>query len=92
MYKEFRDVSLNGAMSQMYQEMKGKHRTPHESIQIIKTTIVPDKDVLREATRTWAKRSLVFPKVKPLKRAPTQALKTTFKATRPLLLWAGQER
>ena len=32
MYKEFRDVSLNGAVSQLYMEMSGKHEAPLESI------------------------------------------------------------
>ena len=100
MYKEFRDTTLNGAISQMCkdyqilnpsdidQDMKGKHRAPHESIQVIKTSIVPNKDAIREATRVYSKTSLKFPRVKPLKRAPTVALRTTFKARRPQLLWA----
>jgi len=66
-------------------EMSGKHRAPHESIQIIKTTIVPSNEVVREATRTYVKTALKFPRVKPLKRAPTKALRSTFKANRPQL-------
>jgi len=86
MYKEFRDTTLNGAISQMYMDMSGRHRAPHESIQIIKTSIVQNKDLLREHSRVYAKTNLKFPRVKPLKRAPKKSLKSTFKATRPLLV------
>jgi large subunit ribosomal protein L18Ae len=67
-------------------DMSGKHRAPHESIQIIKTSIVQNKDLLREHSRVYAKTNLKFPRVKPLKRAPKKSLKSTFKANRPLLV------
>ena len=86
MYKEYRDTTLNGAISQMYMDMSGRHRAPHESIQIIKTSVVHNKDLLREHSRVYAKTNLMFPRVKPLKRAPIKALKSTFKANRPLLV------
>ena len=64
-------------------EMSGRHRAPHESIQIIKTSVVLPKDVRREHARAFSKVSVKFPKVKPIKRAPHKKLQTTFKATRP---------
>jgi large subunit ribosomal protein L18Ae len=64
-------------------EMSGRHRAPHESIQIIKTSIVLPKDAVREHTRAFSKVSVKFPKVKPIKRPPSKKYKTTFKATRP---------
>ena len=66
--------------------MSGRHRAPHESIQIIKTCIVPVERALREHTSVYAKPSLKFPKVAPIKRAPRKALKTTFKASRPTII------
>lgn len=39
MYKEYRDVTLCGAVSQMYSEMAGRHSARAESIHIIKTVI-----------------------------------------------------
>ena len=86
MYKEFRDTTLNGAMSQLYMDLKGKHRAPLESVQVISTKVVPYKDTVREYTWAHAKASLKFPLVKPLKRAPTAGTKATFRATRPQLL------
>jgi large subunit ribosomal protein L18Ae len=110
MYKEFRDTTLSGAVSQMCKyrvnqllqlipqlnhfpnhqsaldmEMSGRHRAPHESIQIIKTSIVEPNEVLREHTRAYSKVSVKFPKVNRIKRAPSKSLKTTFKASRPIV-------
>ena len=84
MYKEFRDTTLAGAVSQMYMEMSGRHRAPHESIQIIKTSVVAAKDAVREHTRTFSKVNIKFPKTKLIKRAPSKALRTNFKASRPI--------
>ena len=64
-------------------EMSGRHRAPHESIQIIKTSIVQAHDAVREHSRAFSKVSVKFPKVKPVKRAPSKSLRTTFKASRP---------
>lgn len=36
MYKEYRDVTLNGAVEQMYTEMAGRHRVRAPCLQIIK--------------------------------------------------------
>jgi large subunit ribosomal protein L18Ae len=41
MYKEYRDVTLNGAVGQLYQEMASRHRVRLPCIQIIKTATVP---------------------------------------------------
>ena len=97
MYKEYRDTTLTGAVSQMCKfplvsltrtvdmEMSGRHRAPHESIQIIKTSIVPTKDAKRDHSRAYSRNSIKFPKVKSIKRAPVKSLKTTFKASRPIM-------
>jgi large subunit ribosomal protein L18Ae len=41
MYKEYRDVSLCGAVEQMYAELAGRHRARFASIQIVSTHLVP---------------------------------------------------
>lgn len=41
MYKEFRDVSVCGAVEQMYADLAGRHRARFSSIQIVDTCIVP---------------------------------------------------
>ena len=67
-------------------ELSGRHRAPHESVQIIKTSIVESKDVRRDHTRAYSKVSVKFPKVNPSKRAPVKNLKSTFKASRPIII------
>lgn len=41
MYKEFRSVSLVGAVDQLMNEMNGRHRARERSVQILKTCVVP---------------------------------------------------
>merc|ERR1719163_2373357 len=50
MYKEYRDVSLCGAVAQMYLEMSGRHSARSETIQIISTTRLAAQDLKRSAT------------------------------------------
>lgn len=85
MYKEYRDVTLCGAVSQLYLEMSGRHSARWETIQVIKTSVVEASALKRQATSQFADRSIRFPKVYTVKRAPTQQLKTIFKADRPTL-------
>jgi len=65
-------------------EMSGRHRAPHESIQIIKTSVVDPGSLRRDHSRAYSKVSVKFPKVKAIKRAPTKNLQSTFKASRPI--------
>ena len=70
----------------MYTEMSGRHRAPHESIQIVKTSVIPPGgEVYREHARVYNKHNLKFPRVQPLKRAPTKRLRSVFKSTKPNL-------
>lgn len=84
MYKEYRDNSLCGAVSQMYSEMAGRHSARGESIHIIKTVVVPDNKVQREQTKQYVKRSTTYPKIAHGKRAPTPAHHAVFTASRPV--------
>ena len=86
MYREYRDVTLNGAISQMYMDMSGKHRALQENIQIIKTSVVPKAELRRKEPILYSRNSIKFPKVKPTKRAPTRGLRSLFKADRPTLI------
>jgi ribosomal protein L20A (L18A) len=51
MYKEYRDVTLNGAVGQLYQEMASRHRVRQPCIQIIKTATVPASACKRPNTQ-----------------------------------------
>ena len=83
MYKEYRDVSLNGAVSQLYQEMASRHRASIDSLHIISTQVIADKDLKRVRNQTYADKSVKFPKVVNIIRAPSKSLRTDFKANRP---------
>ena len=48
MYKEFRDVTINGAVSQLYQECAGRHRAQPGAIQIINTAVLPASKCRRD--------------------------------------------
>ena len=86
MYKEYRDTTLCGAVSQMYMEMAGRHSAAKESIQIIRTSIVPNSECRRTQTTQYHDQNLKFPKTVNLKRPPTKSLSSTFKAVRPTLI------
>ena len=86
MYKEYRDNTLVGAVGQMYSEMAGRHSARAESIHIIKTVTPLDKDVKRDQTRGFVKKSLRYPKFTLSKRPPTANHGSTFKASRPILV------
>ena len=83
MYKEYRDVSVCGAVSQMYMEMSGRHRAVHDTIHVVKAAVVESKDLRRQKTIVNASNKAIFPKTKLTYRAPTKAEKSLFVANRP---------
>ncbi|MCP4667828.1 MAG: hypothetical protein GY849_15865, partial [Deltaproteobacteria bacterium] len=85
MYKEYRDASLCGAVSQMYMEMAGRHSASQDSIQIIRTSVLDNSSVRREQTRQYTSENIRFPKTNNLKRAPCKALGSIVRANRPTL-------
>jgi len=86
MYKEFRANTLTGAVSQLYMDLSGKHSARAETVQIVRTSVLSNSQIKRQAVVNFSKRNLRFPNVDKRKRAPTKALRTTFKADRPLLV------
>ena len=86
MYKEYRATTLCGAISQMYNEMAGRHSARAETIQVIRTSVVPQSSLRRANVQQVAAVSAKFPKTDLRKRAPSRAFKTTFKAERPTLI------
>lgn len=84
MYKEFRDTSLNGAVGQLYMEMSGNHRANHDTVHVVRTTVLNEKSQVRR-TKSLAFRSskIRFPIVKTIARASQKKYRTVFKANRP---------
>jgi large subunit ribosomal protein L18Ae len=86
MYKEYRATTLCGAVSQMFSEMAGRHSARAESIHIIKTVVLRNNAVIRDNTKQFMSANLRYPKFTHKKRAPTANQRSTFKATRPVLV------
>ena len=85
MYKEYRDTTLCGAVSQMYMEMSGRHSARGDTIQIIRTSVVPDNK-LRRVNISQFVGDIRFPKTDQRLRAPTKALSSRVRAVRPTMM------
>lgn len=85
MYKEYRDSSLCGAVSQMYMEMAGRHSARGESIQIIRTSTVTASESKRAQVQQYAEGTFRYPKTFTAARAPTKALNSRVRAVRPTM-------
>jgi large subunit ribosomal protein L18Ae len=84
MYKEYRDVSLNGAVSQLHAEMAGNHRASPDTISIIRTAVLHKKDEMRRPKSIQFRDSkLKFPILRTVRRASQRRFRSIFKATRP---------
>lgn len=86
MYREFRDVTLTGAVSQLYDEMAGRHRTRPRSIQIIRTAQVANEDLKRVNGMQFAQAKVKFPlphRVASGKRDQKALSSRTFTTVRP---------
>jgi large subunit ribosomal protein L18Ae len=86
MYREFRDISLTGAVSQLYDEMAGRHRTRPRSIQIIRTGVIAAKDLKRPNGMQFAKAKVKFPlphRVASGKRGQKALSSMTYSTVRP---------
>jgi len=83
MYKEYRDTTLVGAITQMYMDMSGRHRARKPTIQIIKTKEVAPKDTRRANIKQFHDSKIKFPLTRRIPRAPLRQFQTVFKAKRP---------
>ena len=83
MYKEYRDITLNGAVSQMYMEMAGRHKAHQKNIQIIKTVSVETSDLRRQKYIVYASNKAKFPNMRAIYRPSSKDAKSTFAANRP---------
>ncbi len=83
MYREYRDLTLCGAIDQLYSEMAGRHRVRPRSIQIMKTGIVAAKDTKRAHVQQFQKSNIKFPLPHRILRAPAKKYRATFLAKRP---------
>ncbi|EQC42710.1 50S ribosomal protein L18Ae [Saprolegnia diclina VS20] len=83
MYKEYRDVTLCGAVEQMYAELAGRHRARPRSIQIMRTAILAAKDCKKPNTLQYHDSAIKFPLSHRVPRPANKNQRTVFKASRP---------
>lgn len=86
MYREYRDLTLTGAVSQLYDEMAGRHRTRPRSIQIIRTATLSASELKRSNGMQYAKKGVKFPlphRVNSGKRDQKALSSRTFTTVRP---------
>jgi len=82
MYKEYRDVTINGAVGRMYQEMAGRHRAQPGSIQIINTAQLKAAACRRDHVKEMHNSTLRFPIVTKVPLI-SKKFRSTFTAKRP---------
>merc|ERR1712195_44651 len=78
MYKEYRALTANHAVEQMYQEMAGRHRARFSSIHVIKAA-----DFLRNNTKQFLDANVKFPLPHRVMRAAAKGHRKGAKASRP---------
>jgi large subunit ribosomal protein L18Ae len=84
MYKEYRDTTLNGAVSQLHAEMAGNHRASQDTISIIRTVVLNAKDEIRRPkSHLFRENGLRFPILRSSQRASQRKYRSLFKANRP---------
>jgi large subunit ribosomal protein L18Ae len=83
MFKEYRDLTLCGAVDQLYEELAGRHRVRPRSMQIMRTAIIGDDQVKRASLLQFMGDSVKFPLPHRIPRAPCKRLRPKFLANRP---------
>ena len=69
--------------------MAGRHKAQRESVTIVRTTILPEKELVDSARRNYTKQivreSIRFPVLSRLIRSDRKAFRSVFRANRPSL-------
>lgn len=60
-YKEFRDTTTEGAVTQLYQEMSGTHNVERKSICVVRVSEISDNDVKRKQIQQFVEKDVKFP-------------------------------
>eukprot|EP00291_Cryptomonas_curvata_P011642 CAMPEP_0172183468 /NCGR_PEP_ID=MMETSP1050-20130122/19011_1 /TAXON_ID=233186 /ORGANISM="Cryptomonas curvata, Strain CCAP979/52" /LENGTH=250 /DNA_ID=CAMNT_0012857107 /DNA_START=14 /DNA_END=764 /DNA_ORIENTATION=+ len=74
MYREYRDVSVNGAVSKMYQDVASRHRSRFSNVQIVRTAMIRN-DMLRKSTNKDYLGNVKFPLNHRVMRPSSKAFK-----------------
>eukprot|EP00892_Ulva_mutabilis_P006357 jgi/Ulvmu1/4093/UM019_0072.1 len=85
MFKEYRDLTLNGAIEQMYTEMASRHRVRSHQLHIIKTVTIKAADCKRANIIQFHDSQIKFPVLRKYMRPESRTYKTLYKASRPTM-------
>ncbi|GKT34762.1 putative multi-domain containing protein [Aduncisulcus paluster] len=85
MYREYRDVTMTGAVAQMYGEMAGQHSARFDTIQIVDVKEIAAKECKREKVTAYHDSKLAFPLLRGSKVVRNNKYRGTFSAKRPNL-------
>ena len=83
MLKEYRDVTVNGAIEQMYCEMASRHRARKDAIQVLDTAAIPASKVRRVNTLQFLDSHIKFPLQRNFLLRSPSSRRATFRADRP---------
>jgi len=83
MYKEYRDLTVNGAIDKMYAELASRHRARKSSIWVVDVAPIPASKVRRENIKQFLDSRIKFRPTNRLPRASSKAYRKVFKATKP---------
>merc|ERR1719504_582948 len=83
MYKEYRALTANHAVEQMYQEMAGRHRARFSSIHVIKVAEIAADKCIRSNTKQFLKANIAFPLPHRIQRANKKGFNKGTKARLP---------
>merc|ERR1711879_227310 len=87
LYKEFRDTTRVGAVSQLYMDMAGRHRARTRSIQIIDVKEVAAKDCKRPYITEFHDSNIKFPLPHRVQRASERRYQRRFRPARSSTVW-----
>ena len=83
LYKEFRDVTRNGAIEQLYMDMAARHRAHPTTIQILDLKEITAGAAKRPNLQQFHDSKVKFPLPRRALRVPFKKYKTRFQAHRP---------
>jgi large subunit ribosomal protein L18Ae len=87
-YKEYRDLTVCGAISQLYMELASRHRIRRKDVAIIRVgTTVGKEGARRKDTKQYFDSKIKVPSLRRATRPENPAFKTIFKAARPSTIY-----
>merc|ERR1712146_289959 len=84
MYKEFRDVTLNGAIDQMYQDMAGRHRTRKRSVYVVKAEAISAGQCKRKNVKVFHDNDIKFPLPHSAQQRTHKRYKSLYAVSKPV--------